>query len=59
MLGAVDKLTALLGPARVLTGTDVSGNQSLGNAGAGIRIVGGTNNEIGGTTASANNFVVE
>jgi glycolate oxidase len=28
MLGAVDKLTALLGPARVLTGTDVSEDDS-------------------------------
>jgi parallel beta-helix repeat protein len=38
-------------------GTDVSGTQPLGNAGFGIRIVGGADNQIGGTTSKARNVI--
>jgi titin len=38
-------------------GTDVSGTQPLGNAGFGIRLVGGTDNQIGGTASKARNVI--
>jgi hypothetical protein len=38
-------------------GVDVTGSQAAGNAGAGIRIAGGSNNTIGGRTAGAGNVI--
>ncbi len=38
-------------------GTDAAGKHALGNAGFGIRIIHGTNNEVGGTTPEAANVI--
>jgi parallel beta-helix repeat protein len=38
-------------------GTDVTGTQPLGNAGFGIRLHDGTDNQIGGTTSGARNVI--
>jgi parallel beta-helix repeat protein len=38
-------------------GTDVSGMQPLGNGAFGIRIAGGADNQIGGTTSAARNVI--